>query len=48
MGPIFGSPFVILNTSLEETFGWRNIIITYGVIVLLAVDAHQRHRPGSP
>ena len=34
MGPIFGSPFVILNTSLEETYGWRTIIIAYGVIVL--------------
>ena len=48
MGPIFGSPFVILNTSLEETFGWRNIIITYGVIVLLLltlISAIARDRP---
>ena len=48
MGPIFGSPFVILNTSLEETFGWRNIIITYGVIVLLLltlISAIARERP---
>ncbi len=48
MGPIFGSPFVILNTSLEETFGWRNIIITYGLIVLLLltlISAIARERP---
>ncbi len=37
MGPIFGSPFVILNTSLEDTFGWRNILVAYGVIVLVVV-----------
>jgi MFS family permease len=48
MGPIFGSPFVILNTSLEETFGWRTIIIAYGVIVLLfltLISAIARDRP---
>ena len=48
MGPIFGSPFVILNTSLEETFGWRNIIIAYGVIVLVLltlISAVARERP---
>ncbi len=48
MGPIFGSPFVILNTSLEETFGWRNIIIAYGVIVLVfltLISAIARDRP---
>ena len=48
MGPIFGSPFVILNTSLEETFGWRNIIIGYGVIVLVLltlISAIARDRP---
>ena len=48
MGPIFGSPFVILNTSLEETFGWRAILVAYGVIVLVllsAVSAVARERP---
>ena len=48
MGPIFGSPFVILNTSLEETFGWRAIIIAYGVVVLVlltVVSAVARERP---
>ncbi|MCY4581449.1 MAG: MFS transporter [Chloroflexi bacterium] len=48
MGPIFGSPFVILNTSLEETYGWRTIIIAYGVIVLLfltLISAVARERP---
>lgn len=48
MGPIFGSPFVILNTSLEETFGWRNILIAYGVIVLVLltlISAVARERP---
>ncbi|MBL75859.1 MAG: hypothetical protein CL763_02915 [Chloroflexi bacterium] len=48
MGPIFGSPFVILNTSLEEVYGWRAIIIGYGVIVLLfltLISAVARERP---
>lgn len=48
MGPIFGSPFVILNTSLEETFGWRSIIVAYGIIVLLLltlISAIARDRP---
>lgn len=48
MGPIFGSPFVILNTSLEDTFGWRNILVAYGVIVLVLltlVSAVARERP---
>ncbi len=48
MGPIFGSPFVILNTSLEETFGWRNILVAYGVVLLVvagAVSAVARERP---
>ncbi len=48
MGPIFGSPFVILNTSLEETYGWRAILIAYGVIVLLLltlISLIARERP---
>jgi len=48
MGPIFGSPFVILNTTLEETYGWRAILIAYGVIVLsllTLISAVARERP---
>ena len=48
MGPIFGSPFVILNTSLEGAFGWRNILVAYGVIVLVLltlISAVARERP---
>ncbi len=48
MGPIFGSPFVILNTSLEETYGWRTIIIAYGLIVLVfltLISLIARERP---
>jgi sugar phosphate permease len=36
MGPIIGSPFVILNTSLEDAFGWRAVLFGYGVLILLA------------
>lgn len=35
MGPIFGSPFVILNTSIEDAIGWRGVFALYGVIVLV-------------
>ena len=48
MGPIFGSPFVILNTSLEETFGWRAIVVGYGIIVLVLltlISTVARERP---
>ena len=48
MGPIFGSPFVILNTSLEETYGWRAILVAYGLIVLVLltlVSLVARERP---
>lgn len=48
MGPIFGSPFVILNTTLEDTYGWRAILIAYGIIVLALltlVSAVARGRP---
>jgi cyanate permease len=36
MGPIFGSPFVILNTSIEEAMGWRAVLFTYGVVILIS------------
>ncbi len=39
MGPILGAPFVVLNTSLEGLFGWRTILIAYGVVVLIVVTA---------
>lgn len=48
LGPVFGSPFVILNTSLEETYGWRAVLIGYGLIVLVVVSlvsALARERP---
>lgn len=38
MGPIFGSPFLILNTSMEETFGWRAVLIGYGFVVIIGVS----------
>jgi len=36
-GPMFGSPLVILNTQIEETFGWRAVLFGYGVLILVAV-----------
>ena len=36
MGPIFGSPFVILNTSLEEALGWRAVFFIYGIVILVS------------
>ncbi|HEX2230404.1 MAG TPA: MFS transporter [Candidatus Binatia bacterium] len=37
MGPIFGSPIVILNAQIEETYGWRAVLIAYGIIILIGV-----------
>jgi MFS family permease len=36
-GPIFGSPLVILNTHIEEAYGWRVVLFAYGALVLLGV-----------
>lgn len=36
-GPIFGSPLVILNTQIEEAYGWRVILFGYGILVLVGV-----------
>jgi nitrate/nitrite transporter NarK len=36
-GPIFGSPLVILNAEIIEAYGWRVLLIGYGVLVLCAV-----------
>jgi nitrate/nitrite transporter NarK len=36
-GPIFGSPLVILNTQIEETYGWRVVLFGYGALILVGV-----------
>jgi nitrate/nitrite transporter NarK len=36
-GPIFGSPIVILNAQIEEAYGWRIVLIGYGILVLVGV-----------
>ena len=36
-GPIFGSPLVILNTQIEEAYGWRIVLFGYGALILVAV-----------
>jgi nitrate/nitrite transporter NarK len=37
MGPIFGSPIVILNTQIEEAYGWRVVLFIYGAVILIGV-----------
>ena len=36
-GPIFGSPLVILNTQIEEAYGWRVVLFGYGALILVGV-----------
>jgi nitrate/nitrite transporter NarK len=36
-GPLFGSPLVILNTQIEETYGWRAVLFGYGALILIVV-----------
>jgi nitrate/nitrite transporter NarK len=36
-GPIFGSPLVILNTQIEEAYGWRSLLLGYGIVILIGV-----------
>ncbi len=36
-GPIFGSPLVILNTQIDEAYGWRVVLFGYGALVLVGV-----------
>jgi nitrate/nitrite transporter NarK len=36
-GPIFGSPIVILNTQIEEAYGWRVVLFGYGILILVAI-----------
>jgi sugar phosphate permease len=48
LGPIFGSPLVIVNTSLEQAIGWRAVLIGWGIIVgvtLSALTLLARDRP---
>ena len=48
LGPIFGSPFVIVNTSLEESYGWRAVLVGWGLITLVLISlisAVARERP---
>jgi len=37
MGPIFGTPLVILNTQIEAAHGWRVVLFAYGAIVLIGI-----------
>ena len=37
MGPIFGTPLVILNTQIEQAYGWRVVLLAYGAIVLIGI-----------
>ncbi len=36
-GPIFGSPLVILNTQIEDAYGWRVVLFGYGIVILVGV-----------
>jgi sugar phosphate permease len=36
-GPIFGSPIVILNARIVEAYGWRVLLLGYGILILIAV-----------
>jgi MFS family permease len=36
-GPIFGSPIVILNAQIVEAYGWRVLLIGYGILILVGV-----------
>ncbi|HKY08943.1 MAG TPA: MFS transporter [Candidatus Binatia bacterium] len=36
-GPIFGSPLVILNTQIEEAYGWRAVVFIYGGVILAGI-----------
>jgi len=38
-GPIFGSPLVILNTQIIEAYGWRILLVGYGILVLGGVTS---------
>ncbi|MGZ8488682.1 MAG: MFS transporter [Candidatus Binatia bacterium] len=36
-GPIFGSPLVILNTQIEDAYGWRVVLFGYGIVILVGI-----------
>ena len=36
-GPIFGSPIVILNTQIEEAYGWRVVLLGYGILIFIGI-----------
>ena len=36
-GPIFGAPIVIFNAHIEGAYGWRVVLIGYGILVLCGV-----------
>ncbi|HXV78914.1 MAG TPA: MFS transporter, partial [Candidatus Binatia bacterium] len=36
-GPIFGSPIVILNAQIVDAYGWRALLVGYGILVLVGV-----------
>ncbi len=36
-GPMFGSPIVVLNTQIEEAYGWRFVLFGYGILILAGV-----------
>jgi len=36
-GPIFGSPIVILNTQIIDAYGWRVLLIGYGMLVSVGI-----------
>ncbi|MGZ8426189.1 MAG: MFS transporter [Candidatus Binatia bacterium] len=36
-GPIFGSPLVILNTQIEDAYGWRVVLFGYGLVILVGI-----------
>jgi MFS family permease len=38
MGPIFGSPFLILNTSFVDTYGWRWVLWAYGIVLIIGIS----------
>jgi len=36
-GPIFGSPIVILNTHIEDAYGWRVVLLAYGILIFFGI-----------
>lgn len=47
-GPTIGTTLIILNTALEDRFGWRSVLGVYGIVVILFVGlmgAIVRDRP---